>query len=347
MGQSATASEPSRMASVSRLGEATEPGVEVVAADDDGGLDASRADQLVEDQAHLRPLAVAEPADPAGEALGPDPLAGQGDPAARGRGRRGRSRGPPRRWRRGRPGRRTGRPSGRAPCPRRRGAGCRRGRSRGSRRRSPPRPSPPRRGCCSRSRRRSTPRALRSSMAWTCSPMLRRASAMYALRVALAQREGRLVAHPVGDVAVEGVVGAGLVGDQVRHHASPHDLGQDVGGVAEEADRQRPALGHRLAGPVQGVVEVLGHDVEVAVLEPALDAVAVDLHRDHHPLVHGGGQRLGAAHPAEPGGQDQAPGEGAAEVLAGGLGEGLVGALEDPLGPDVDPASPRSSARTS
>ena len=77
--------------------------------------------------------------------------------------------------------------------------------------------------------------------------------------------------------------------------------------------------------------------VEIAGGEPALDARAVDLGDQADPLVHGHGERLGAAHAAEAGGDGEPAGERAAEVLAGGLGEGLVGALEDPLGADVDP----------
>ena len=41
--------------------------------------------------------------------------------------------------------------------------------------------------------------------------------------------------------------------------------------------------------------------------------------------------------PPEPAGHHQPPRERAAEVLPGALGEGLVGALQDPLGADVDP----------
>ena len=49
--------------------------------------------------------------------------------------------------------------------------------------------------------------------------------------------------------------------------------------------------------------------------------------------------RLRRAHPAEPGGHDQPPGERAAEVLARDLGERLVGPLQDALGADVLPAA--------
>jgi hypothetical protein len=50
-------------------------------------------------------------------------------------------------------------------------------------------------------------------------------------------------------------------------------------------------------------------------------------------------QGLGAAHAAEAGGQEPAVGEIAAVVLAAHLHEGLVGALNNPLGADVDPGA--------
>ena len=58
-------------------------------------------------------------------------------------------------------------------------------------------------------------------------------------------------------------------------------------------------------------------------------------------VVHGDGEGLGAAHAAEAGGEGDGPGEGAAELLRGDGGEGLVGALEDALGADVDPGAGR------
>ena len=57
-----------------------------------------------------------------------------------------------------------------------------------------------------------------------------------------------------------------------------------------------------------------------------------------------GRQRLRAAHAAQAGGEDPAAGHAAAEVLAAGLGEGLVGALHDALGADVDPRAGRHLA---
>ena len=96
---------------------------------------------------------------------------------------------------------------------------------------------------------------------------------------------------------------------------------------------------HVLAHQGQGRVQVVGPLVQVAGLEALLDAGAVHLHAEGHAPVHGDGQGLGAAHAAQAGGEGPGAGEGTVEVLAGGLGEGLVGALDDALAADVDPAA--------
>ena len=77
--------------------------------------------------------------------------------------------------------------------------------------------------------------------------------------------------------------------------------------------------------------------VDVADVEPAPRPRLVDLDREADAAVHRHRERLGAAHPAEARRQHEPSGQRPAEVLAGQLGERLVRALEDPLGPDVDP----------
>ena len=108
-------------------------------------------------------------------------------------------------------------------------------------------------------------------------------------------------------------------------------------------DSGSPPLGG-LAQPREGVVEVGGALVEIAGADATLDALQVDLDAQRRAAEHGDGQRLRAAHAAEPGGDDEAAREGAVEALAGGGREGLVRALEDPLGPDVDPGPGRHLA---
>ena len=98
-------------------------------------------------------------------------------------------------------------------------------------------------------------------------------------------------------------MGRGLVGDDVD------------GRVARAAAAGRPRRRCRAARwtaagrlsrprwPADGVVDVVGLVVEVAVLDAAGDPGLVAVHADRHAAVHGDGQRLGAAHAAQAGGQ--------------------------------------------
>ncbi len=155
--------------------------------------------------------------------------------------------------------------------------------------------------------------------------------------VGAAQHLGLLDGQPRRDVAVERIVRAGLIGDDVDLHAAAHELGQDLGGVGRQADREATPVGAGAVQPGQRVVEVGRALVQVAGLDPSLDPVQVDLDAQRGAVEHRDRQRLGAAHPAEPGGDDQPAGERAAEALARGGGERLIGALEDALAADVDP----------
>ena len=123
--------------------------------------------------------------------------------------------------------------------------------------------------------------------------------------IGAAQRLRLLHRQPGGHVAVQRIVGAGLVGDDVDLDAAAHQLGQDLGGVAGQADRQRPALGARGVEPGQRVVEVAGALVQVPGLDAPLDPVQVDLDAQRGAAEHGDRQRLGAAHPAEARGHHQ------------------------------------------
>jgi hypothetical protein len=157
------------------------------------------------------------------------------------------------------------------------------------------------------------------------------------VRIPDTQRGGLGQRVALRDVAVQRIVGRGLIGDQIGQLAAAHQLGVDVGGVGDDRDRLGLALGGVGPGPAQAVVERVGDLVEVAGLEAALDAGGIDLDRQAHAAGHHHRQRLRAAHAAEPGGQDQLAAEVGAPVGAAGGGEGLVGALQDALGADVDP----------
>ena len=146
-----------------------------------------------------------------------------------------------------------------------------------------------------------------------------------------------------GQVAVDQVVGRGLVGDQVRAHAAR--LGpRTSSGSTSAALPSRPMDTGFLALAVQldqaqGVLQVRGLQVQVASAQAEIDVGLLAFHAQGDGAGQGRGQGLGPAHAAQAGGEDPAPGPAAAVVLAAGLGEGFEGALDDALGADVDPGA--------
>ena len=85
------------------------------------------------------------------------------------------------------------------------------------------------------------------------------------------------------------------------------------------------------------MLEVVGADVQVAVVQAALDVVRVDLDADRDAAVQGHGERLCATHPTQAGRERDGAGEGIVKTLACDGRERLVRALQDALGSDVDP----------
>jgi hypothetical protein len=85
------------------------------------------------------------------------------------------------------------------------------------------------------------------------------------------------------------------------------------------------------------------------MLDAAVDAGDVAVHADRHALVHRHGQRLRTAHAAQTRGEGDRAGQRVATVRMAARGrellrnraEGLVGALQDALGADVDPRAGR------
>ncbi len=133
----------------------------------------------------------------------------------------------------------------------------------------------------------------------------------------------------------------GLVGDDVDLDAPLEDLGEDLGGVADQADRPRGAAPLGGQGLRDRVVQVRRDRVEVAGPQAPLEALGVDFDDEAHAVVHGDRERLRAAHAAAAGRERERALERAPEPFLGDGRERLVGALEDPLRPDVDPRTGR------
>ena len=90
-------------------------------------------------------------------------------------------------------------------------------------------------------------------------------------RVLRAER-GRLgEAQPVRDVADERIVSRGLIGDDIRRVAAPHQFGQHVGGVGHQPDGAGDAIGGVLPHAGERVLEVERGFVEVPALQAPFD----------------------------------------------------------------------------
>ena len=134
-------------------------------------------------------------------------------------------------------------------------------------------------------------------------------------------------------------MGAGLVGDHVRTHATLDQFWQDLCGVAQQRNGDGLAFLGVLGDARQGVVEVGGLLVDVTAVEAEVDADLLALDVQRAGAGQGRGQWLRAAHAAEAGGEHPTAGQVAVVMLAAGFHEGFVGALDNALATDVDPAA--------
>jgi hypothetical protein len=159
------------------------------------------------------------------------------------------------------------------------------------------------------------------------------------LGIAIAQPVRFVERHAVRDVAVQRIVCRRLVGQDVRRDAAGDQRRQHVRRIRAQGDRPR----HAVAGPardcVERCVEAVGRLVEVTRLQPAGDALRVDLDDQSGGAVHRRRQRLGPTHAAQAGGDHKASGQSAPEMAACDFRQSFVRALHDALAADVDPAA--------
>jgi hypothetical protein len=135
-----------------------------------------------------------------------------------------------------------------------------------------------------------------------------------------------------------------LVGQDVGREATLHELRDHVGGVAQQRNRPPALLAPPGLDPVDGDVQRIGRFVHVAGLQTAFDPVRVHFDDQRGGAVHDRRERLGPAHPAKAGRDEDAPVEVGAELPPADRRERLERALQDALGADVDPAACRHLA---
>ena len=136
-------------------------------------------------------------------------------------------------------------------------------------------------------------------------------------------------------------MGAGLVGHDIGAGATlfhaGDQFGEDIGSIAEQANRFRLALCRPIGDQRHRLVQGAGLGIQIAGAGAEIDPRLVAFHRQTAGPGHHGGQRLRPAHAAQAPRQNPAPGQAAAIMLAASFGEGLISALHDALGADVYP----------
>ena len=157
------------------------------------------------------------------------------------------------------------------------------------------------------------------------------------LRIARPKRERFIERHVVRHIAIEGIVRARLIRQNVGNEIAAHQFRQDVGAIADEAYRDGLFVLERVVEKTEGVVERMRDLIAVTALEPFLDPRRIDIDAEKTSAVHRGGERLGATHSAHAAGHDEFAGKAAAEMFLGRGGERFESSLHDSLAADVDP----------
>jgi hypothetical protein len=109
--------------------------------------------------------------------------------------------------------------------------------------------------------------------------------------------------QPAGQVAVQRIMGRGLVGDDVGARAArlhPCDqFGEDIGGIAQKAHGFRLALRGPVGDQGQRLVQRMGLGIDVAGADAEIDPRLVTFHRKAAGPRHHGGQGV-ARRPCRP-----------------------------------------------
>ena len=166
----------------------------------------------------------------------------------------------------------------------------------------------------------------------------------FELSTILGQKAGALVkGKPLGTVTavVRGMAG-GLIREQLYRHLMVNRILKQVHDIAVVGDGKRLLPGQRFPGQGEGFGKIVRGPADPALIEPGLNTRPVHLGDEAHAAGDLDRFWLGAAHPAKPGGDKKMAPEvsvfGNAELQAAGVEQGVEGAVDDPLRPDIHPS---------
>src|SRR3979490_2996069 len=109
---------------------------------------------------------------------------------------------------------------------------------------------------------------------------------------------------------------AGLIGQYVRNDPALHHFWQHISAIANESDGNRLSILPCAIDQLERFIERPRNLVAVTALQSFLDAHRIDIYAKKKRAVHGGSERLSAAHPAKTTAQHKFSLERAVEMFA-------------------------------
>src|SRR5947208_16341952 len=134
---------------------------------------------------------------------------------------------------------------------------------------------------------------------------------------------GLLQTQASRDIAVQGIMGRGLIRDQIRNHPAAHQFWIDLSRVSNQTNRERLTLLAGFAHLIERLVQRTGHLIAIASLQTPLNALLIDLYRKADSLIHNHSQWLSTTHTSQTGSQHKLAFKRTSKVLASGLGKGF------------------------
>src|SRR5690349_3152708 len=130
---------------------------------------------------------------------------------------------------------------------------------------------------------------------------------------------------------------AGLIGQNIRNNPALHHLRQNVSAISNQPDRKRFSILASLFDHRKRFIERTRNLVAVTALQTFLDSCWVNFDAEKERAIHGCGERLGAAHSAEPTGYNEFAFQRSAKMFSTRLGKGFESSLHNSLAADVNP----------
>src|SRR5262249_45434566 len=97
------------------------------------------------------------------------------------------------------------------------------------------------------------------------------------LRVFSTQLQRLRQLHAVRKVSIQGVVSAGLIGQQIRDEAAAYQFRQHVSTIAHKPYRDRFLPNPGVIDDAQSIVKVIANTIAITGADPLLDAGGVDI----------------------------------------------------------------------